>query len=67
MKGYGLKNIPPDVFKFIIEQQNAIKELHGTNKYSFECTLYKILREHPKFIEFKNRMEINRTKQNDAC
>lgn len=58
MKGYGLKKIPQDIFKFLIEQQNKIKETHGTNKYSFECTIYKILREHPKFIEFKNRNEI---------
>lgn len=57
MTGYGLKKIPPEIFKFIFQEQSRIKERIGTNTYSFECTVYKLLREHPRFEEFKKKLE----------
>lgn len=60
MTGYGLKKIPPDIFRFIMQEQTRIKEERGTNQYSFECVVYKLLREHPKFNDFKNKIEQNK-------
>lgn len=57
MTGYGLKNIPPDIFKFILQEQSLIKQKKGTNKYSFECAVYSLLREHPRYLEFKKKLE----------
>jgi len=51
MASYNLKRIPSDIFKFVLEEQNKIKEEKGTNQFSFECTIYKMLR------EFKNLRE----------
>lgn len=42
---YTLKEIPADVYQFVQRQQAAIKEKRGTNQYSFECTIYKMLRD----------------------
>lgn len=42
---YTLKEIPADVYQFVQRQQAAIKEKKGTNQYSFECTIYKMLRD----------------------
>jgi hypothetical protein len=51
MAGYGLKKIPPDIFKFVIEEQNKIKKERGTNKLSFETVIYKMLREYKRCRE----------------
>lgn len=45
MTGYGLKNIPPEIFKFILDEQNRLKRERCTNKFSFETTIYILLRE----------------------
>lgn len=42
---YTLKEIPPDVYQFVQQQQSKIKEKKGTNQFSFECTVYKMLRD----------------------
>lgn len=57
MTGYGLKKIPQDIFKFVIQQQGKLKAERGTNKLSFESVVYKLIREHPKFPEFKEYLE----------
>lgn len=57
MTGYGLKKIPQDIFKFVIHHQNKLKADRGTNKISFEIVIYKLLREHPAFSEFKEHLE----------
>ena len=51
MAGYCLKNIPSDVFKFIIEEQSRLKQERGTNKYSFESTIYKMLKDYKRCKE----------------
>lgn len=51
MTGYGLKQIPPDVFRMIMEEQTKIKKERGTNKYSFESTIYKMLRDYARCRE----------------
>lgn len=45
MKGYHLNNIPADVFKIVLDQQNEEKKIRGTNQFSFQATIYKIVRE----------------------
>jgi len=64
MKGYGLKKIPSDIFKFIYLEQLRFKQHKGTNSFSFELTIYALLKEHPRFAEFKKKIEQER---NDAC
>lgn len=44
-KSYTLKAIPEDVFKIVQKEQNAIKEKKGTGSFSFECTIYKMIRD----------------------
>lgn len=51
MAGYCLKNIPSDVFKFVIDEQTRLKKERGTNKYSFETTMYKMLRDYKRCKE----------------
>lgn len=46
MAGYTLKKIPPEIFKFILDEQNRLKRERCTNKFSFETTIYKLLREY---------------------
>lgn len=62
MTGYGLKKIPQEIYRFILFEQNRLKQQRGTNSFSFETTVYSILREHPKFIEFKKKLEQDESK-----
>jgi hypothetical protein len=62
MTGYGLKKIPSDIYKFIYQEQDRIKKQKGTNSYSFELAIYCLLREHPRFSEFKKQLEQNEVK-----
>lgn len=64
MTGYGLKKIPRDIYKFIIQRQNKMKDQRGTNKLAFELAVYTLLKEHPDFSEFKKKLE---QENNDAC
>lgn len=57
MAGYCLHNVPPDIYKFLMNELNKNKLSRGTNKFSIETSLYILLREHPKFIEFKKKLE----------
>jgi hypothetical protein len=57
MTGYGLKKIPTDIFKFIRQEQDKLKQQRGTNMFSFETTVYTLLRDHPRFEEFKKKLE----------
>lgn len=47
-KTYMLKNIPEEVFKIVQKEQNDIKEQRGTNSFSFESTVYKMLRDYER-------------------
>ena len=51
---YLLKKIPKDVFKFVQKEQSVIKEEKGTNSFSFESTIYKMLRDYKKCREENN-------------
>lgn len=57
MAGYCLKQLPADVFKFVIAEQGKIKTEKGVNQYSFERVIIKLLREHPNFAAFKIKLE----------
>ena len=57
MAGYCLKQLPVDVFKFIIAEQGKIKTEKGVNQYSFERVIIKLLREHPNYEAFKVKIE----------
>lgn len=48
---YPLTNIPPDVFKFIIDEQSKIKKQKGIRQYSFATTIYKMLRDYKRCME----------------
>jgi len=43
-----LKNIPADVYAIIQEEQHKIKKQKGTNSFSLECTIYKMIRDYVK-------------------
>lgn len=43
---YTLKAIPEDVYKIVQKEQTDIKMKKGTNLFSFESTIYKMLREY---------------------
>lgn len=45
---YTLKEIPADVFKIVQKEQNQIKEKKGTGKFSFESTLYKMIKDYDR-------------------
>lgn len=51
-KKYLLRNIPLDIFKFILVEQNKIKEHKNISQYSLEQTVYGLLRETEKFKKF---------------
>lgn len=47
-KTYLLKNIPKEVYKIVIREQNLVKEQRGTNSFSFESALYKMIKDYDK-------------------
>ena len=61
MTGYGLKKIPRDIYKFIWQRQSEMKQQRGNNMVAFELAVYALLREHPKFEEFKKKLEQENT------
>lgn len=40
-----LKNMPEEVRKILLKQQQKEKENRGTNQYSLSCVIYKIIKE----------------------
>lgn len=50
-KSHTLRNIPADVFRLIMKEQSEIKQKKGTNMFSFECTIYKMIRDYNKCRE----------------
>lgn len=40
-----LKNLPEDIRRLILKQQAKEKASRGTNQFSMELTIYKIIRE----------------------
>lgn len=49
-----LTKIPPDVFKLVLAEQNRIKEYKGTKQFSFESTIYKMIRDYEKCRKSNN-------------
>jgi hypothetical protein len=45
MAAHTLKDIPDDIIKFILEEQEKIKEKKGVRVYSMDLTVYHLLRE----------------------
>jgi hypothetical protein len=45
---YTLKTIPPDVYELIQKEQSLIKEKKGTAVFSFERTLYKMIKDYDR-------------------
>lgn len=43
-----LREIPPDVFKIVQKEQQEIKARKGTNQFSFESTIYKMIKDYDK-------------------
>lgn len=44
-----LKDVPDDIYMFLLKEQNRIKEKKRISQYSLESTLYGIIRENDKF------------------
>lgn len=48
---YLLTNMPEDVFKFVADEQNKIKKQKRIRQFSFESTIYKMLRDYKRCME----------------
>lgn len=48
---FTLKNIPPEVLKYILKMQGEIKQTRGIGQFSMESTVYKIINEHKELKE----------------
>lgn len=44
-KTYSFREMPDDIFKIILKEQNRIKLNKGVSQFSIEKTIYSILRE----------------------
>jgi hypothetical protein len=52
-----LKDIPTEVNKIILDEQTRAKKEKGTNQYSIESTIYKIIREYQRCKEVEEKPE----------
>ena len=55
-----LKKIPEDVFRIVQKEQSEIKLKKGTNQFSFESTIYKMIKDYErcrKDVKFKPEPE----------
>ena len=52
-----LKDIPAEVNKIILDEQARAKKEKGTNQYSIESTIYKIIREYQRCKEVEEKPE----------
>lgn len=55
-KSYTLRSIPLDVFRIVQKEQLEIRVRRGTNQFSFESTIYKMLKDYDrcrKDVKFK--------------
>jgi hypothetical protein len=50
MKALTLRKIPKDVFDIVVEEQTKIKITKGTNQFSFESTVYNIVRKYKRAL-----------------
>lgn len=50
-KSYLLQEIPSDVYKILIREQNKIKEKKGTSQFSIERTIYHIIKKYDRCID----------------
>lgn len=54
-RSLSLKNVPDDVFEFLIHQQTRIKLEKGTGKFGLDQVIYKILRAVTKLAHMPRR------------
>jgi hypothetical protein len=47
-KSHTLKSIPPEIYRIIQREQADIKINRRSNTFSFECTIYKMLRDYDR-------------------
>ena len=47
-KSHTLKSIPPEIYRIIQKEQADIKITRRSNTFSFECTIYKMIRDYEK-------------------
>lgn len=52
-----LKNIPPEVNRIILQEQAKAKAQKGTNQFSIELTIYKIIKEFERCKEVEEKPE----------
>lgn len=44
-KGHGLREIPEDIYRFILQEQNKVKNEKGVSRWPFAEVIYDLLRE----------------------
>lgn len=44
-----LRSIPPDVYKFLLDEQWKEKKEKGRGMFSLESTVYKLIKESPRY------------------
>jgi hypothetical protein len=47
-RAYTLRDIPDDVFKIVQKEQSEIKQKRRINIWSFESTIYKMLKDYDR-------------------
>lgn len=56
MASHYLKSIPTDVNRIILQEQAKAKAQKGTNQFSIESTIYKIIREFERCKELDEKI-----------
>lgn len=52
-----LKNIPEEIYNFIVDVQGTVKKSRQISQYSLESTIYKILNDSRRCVEENMRNE----------
>jgi hypothetical protein len=52
-----LRNIPEDIFLFLLKEQNRIKESRRLSQFSLERTIYGIIKDCEKFKNTKEEVK----------
>jgi hypothetical protein len=54
MPGASIPEIPPDIYKFIQQEQGKVKERRGNSQFSIGQTIVKMLKDYKKCREQNN-------------
>lgn len=60
IRSYTLRNMPADVYKIVLDQQNEEKKIRNTNQFGFPATIFKIIREFARCKEAGHQPQIGK-------